>query len=266
MLYSPIGKEVYTGCGYAYGNKEAKEVQCSKNAKDPILKWNDTFHYCNLTRTQPVYAGCGKLYYSISKRNKNCNNTNSYKTYKWIGNDVDCKNIYPHIPQQISRNTGKLQYLQSLYKLYDGGKIKDDTMLSPNTTYHQKVYNQLKKEEDMYNAHHRTKERIIHFNNEASRRKGNIITVVIGAFSSFLIALFGYILRSNGVINNNTYFVFLCVSLVSFFSISVLFNKFSLQKFEKISLFVKQEIEKGGDALNVAALEWVDDNCDCSKK
>ena len=34
----------------------------------------------------------------------------------------------------------------------------------------------------------------------------------------------------------------------------------------EIKNLIKQEIEKGGDALNVAALEWVDDNCDCSKK
>jgi len=107
------------------------------------------------------------------------------------------------------------------------------------------------------------KTRLAEINNEAARHKGNVIMVITGAFSAFFIALLAWIGYLYGNISMQTMLGMFVVATVVFVIFAIGLNKYAVRKFEKISRKLKKEIVHEGDKLNMAALQWVDDNCDC---
>ena len=177
--------------------------------------------------------------------------------------NVSIKKNYPELDRRYQINKNNLDYMNTMYTKYVDNiqPIQDDNILSSNT-YYNKTYNTIKNQNDLSKAQYQTKERIIQFNNEEARIKSNKIMVMKGAFSSFFIGLFGYVLRNANVIGDGTYITMLLLSIGTFFSFSFVFNPYT---FKKISTYVKKEITEQGDKLNHAAVQWTDDNCDCSK-
>jgi len=180
--------------------------------------------------------------------------------------NVNLEKAYPELYTRASQNEGNLGYMKDKvikrFKETNDITLESDIIASSNT-YYQKTYNELKKQDDLSKAHYHTKERIIELNNEEARKKSNTIMVMKGAFSSFFIGIFGYVLRNANVINDGTYIAMLLISVGTFFSFSFIFNPYT---FKKISNYVKKEITEQGDKLNLAAVQWADENCDCSKK
>ncbi len=70
---------VYTGCGYTYKTKDARDTQCGRGGTS---KWiGDGVNESTMTREQVVYTGCGYTYASKNARDKQCGRGG---TSKWI--------------------------------------------------------------------------------------------------------------------------------------------------------------------------------------
>lgn len=107
------------------------------------------------------------------------------------------------------------------------------------------------------------KTRLVEINNEEARNKNHKIMVILGAFSSLFIALLGWVGYMSGNISINTMFGMFGLAAIVFIIIAIGLNKYAWKKFKKYSDKLEKEIIREGDKLNLDALQWVDDNCDC---
>jgi len=107
------------------------------------------------------------------------------------------------------------------------------------------------------------KTRLAEINNEAARHKSNVIMVITGAFSAFFIGLLAWVGYLSGNISMRTMLGMFVAAVIVFLVFAVGLNKYAVRKFKKFSKKLKKEIIHEGDKLNLAALQWVDDNCNC---
>lgn len=133
-----------------------------------------------------------------------------------------------------------------------------------------KMYNNFidtlkQKEEDIDNEL-QVKARLIEINNEAARKKNSMIMTITGSFMAFSVGVFAWVGFLGGMISRKTLFTLLFFGFCLFFVFSIFLNKYAIKEYKELSDETKDRILKDGNWLNLQALQWVDDNCDCSHK
>ena len=80
---TPRGSTVYTGCGYTYKTKLARDTQCGGGEAGRSIWIGDGVDESKMTRGQIVYTGCGYTYASKAARDTQCGGGEAGTT-KWI--------------------------------------------------------------------------------------------------------------------------------------------------------------------------------------
>ena len=107
------------------------------------------------------------------------------------------------------------------------------------------------------------KTRLAEINNEDARQKNSTIMVILGssvAFFIFILAIVGY---QAGKISTRGMISLFVIAVIVFFIIAIMWNTHIMKKFGRFSDKLEKEIIHKGDAMNLQALEWVDENCNC---
>jgi hypothetical protein len=78
---------VYTGCGFAYKNKSARDQQCPVSTTElKFIGDGISGNPCLLPRETPMYSGCGYLYTSEAAKNEQCPSRDD-GILKWISDN-----------------------------------------------------------------------------------------------------------------------------------------------------------------------------------
>ena len=85
----------------------------------------------------------------------------------------------------------------------------------------------------------------------------------MGAFSAVFIGILAWVGYLAGSISMRTMLGMFVLAAIVFFIVAIGLNKYAVKEFKKISDKTEKTIIHEGDKLNLAALQWVDDNCDC---
>lgn len=131
--------------------------------------------------------------------------------------------------------------------------------------YNNFIDNLKQKEEDIDNEL-QVKARLIEINNEAARKKNSMIMTITGSFVAFSVGIFAWVGFLSGMISRKTLFTLLFLGFCLFFVFSIFLNKYIVKEFKELSGETKDRILKDGNWLNLQALQWVDNNCDCPHK
>lgn len=108
-----------------------------------------------------------------------------------------------------------------------------------------------------------TKTRLIQINEEAARQKNRAVITIAGSSASIITSVLAVIFYMAGTISLRTMLSMFIMS-VAIIVISLFVVREQPQKeFVKLVKNLDSALVKGGDELNMNALEWVDKNCDC---
>lgn len=128
------------------------------------------------------------------------------------------------------------------------------------------IVGQFTEENNRIDQNIQLKTRLSEINNEAARRKNSTIMNILGASAAFFIFVFAIIGYQAGRISIRTMVTLFIVAMVVFFILAIRLNTYAMREFRKISDKLEKEIVHKGNELNIQALEWIDDNCDCGEK
>lgn len=154
------------------------------------------------------------------------------------------------------------------------GKIKDDyitldgqakstTLLRRSNDEWNNMMEQMHETDRQVTNAMQVKTRLAEINNAAARQKSSAIMYILGAFSAVFIGILAWVGYLSGNISMSTMFGMFVLAAIVFFIIAIGLNKYAVKEFKKISDKTEKTIIHEGDKLNLAALQWVDDNCDC---
>lgn len=119
---------------------------------------------------------------------------------------------------------------------------------------------------DEIERHTSVKDRLTRINQDSAQKKDDQIKVILASSTLLMIGIIAFVGYLSGVLSLTQLgvaMVVLCivaVLMVFFFNVNI--NK-ELRKVDKDIGKLQKEIIREGDKLNRAALEWVDENCDC---
>jgi|SaaInlStandDraft_1057018.scaffolds.fasta_scaffold05181_2 hypothetical protein len=139
-------------------------------------------------------------------------------------------------------------------------------MVNRTNQIYNNMVNKLKQREEDIENELQVKSRLIEINNEAVREKNSKIMTITGSFIAFSVGVFAWVGFLGGMISKNTLFKLLFFGICLFFVMALLLNKYIIKEFKELSDETKEKIQKDGDWVNLKALQWVDDNCDCPQK
>ena len=126
------------------------------------------------------------------------------------------------------------------------------------------MINQLKQNSEDIDNELNVKARLIELNNDSAREKNKTIMTIMGSFIALFVGVFAWVGFLSGMIQKHTMFMLLFIAIGLFFVIAVFLNKYMLNKYKELSDEAKKKVLHVGDRLNLEAVQWVDDNCDCS--
>lgn len=127
------------------------------------------------------------------------------------------------------------------------------------------IIGHLSEKDEMIMNNINLKARLVEINNEEARKKNSTIMVILGASVAFFIFVFAIIGYQAGKISTNGMISIIIFGLIVFFILAISLNTYFVKEFKKISNKLEKEIIHKGDELNLQALEWVDENCDCDR-
>jgi len=108
-----------------------------------------------------------------------------------------------------------------------------------------------------------TKARLIQINNEAARKKSKAIKGILSGFIGIAVVVMAVIGKMAGWVSMREAMIGVLVGVVIVI-LTVYFLQENIIKAELKNMdSARKFLIKEGDELNQAALEWVDDNCDC---
>jgi hypothetical protein len=108
-----------------------------------------------------------------------------------------------------------------------------------------------------------TKTRLIQINEQAARQKNRAVVTIAGTSTSVVIAMLAVIFYMAGMITLRTMVTMLVLSVAIVVIFLFVVREQPLKEFTKLSKEIHTGLIKEGDKLNLAALQWVDKNCDC---
>lgn len=148
--------------------------------------------------------------------------------------------------------------------LYENNLNSTESILNKSNSKWKNMMKEMQEMDDDITNEMQVKTRLIQINNEEAKNKNNFIMIILGSFSSFFIGLFGWIAYMSGKISKQNLFFIFILSAFVFVFLSVVLNTGMLEKLKKYSEEIKNILLEGGDDLNLKAIEWTDENCDCS--
>ena len=228
---------------------------------------------------QDVFDKCIKLYNlqdTIKKNEKNMTPINNI--YKHANNKTDTENFtdtpnndspmsnnYNEIKNRITSFNGQLKdRVQKDYSFLKGQVSSIGEIQSINNKWND-VIDDMHEMDSQVTNEIQVKARLTELNNDASRQKSNTIMLILNAFLTLFIFVFSWVGYLSGNLSLKSMFIYFFFGILTFIIIALSINKYTLKEFKKISNNIGNGILKAGDKLNISALEWVDDNCDCSK-
>lgn len=287
--------------GYESYCKNSKKCGCPGGSENCVPGYFKTFNNLYDEKKNPIdesivlsgYKGknCGTISGIIpgapwwdEKKFRNCvkfhdlhTNVNKelrkLKPINNIFNRIDGKKMETYAnPDEIKEDVRKraLSFNKQLKKRTKGsssfldGQLQSTELIRRSNTEWKNMMDTFEETDEKIKANMQVKQRLAEINNEEVRDKNNTIMVILGSFSSLLIGVFALVGNLSNVITTQTMFLLFLIGIIVFFIFSVGLNKYALQNFEKLSRKLKKEIIHKGDKLNLATLQWVDDNCDCS--
>lgn len=252
--HNPIAASVVAS---GYSGKSCGEI-AGKYPDDP--KWNQSlFTKCvdfqklqsgvseNLRELQPVHA----LYEDSKAEHFSVNQESSL---------YDTANGVPK--RMISFNNQLNDKIKKDYNFLHG-QSKSTSLLRRSNAEWKNMMDQMHQVDKDVTNQMQVKTRLAEINNEEARRKNHLILVIIGAFSSFFIALLAWVGYMSGRISMSTMMGMFVLSAIVFIIIAVGINTYVWKKFKRYSKKLQKEILHKGDKLNIDALQWVDENCNC---
>ena len=235
-------------------------------------KWDPkTFKSClNFYKLQKgVETQVGKLN-TVSNIYSNMNNTEQFSNQftENFSNDEYSSLYSPEngLPKRtISFNNMLHGKIKDGYKILDG-QAKSTTLLRRANDEWNDMMGQMHETERQVTNSMQVKTRLAEINNAAARQKSSAIMYILGAFSAMFISILGLVGYLSGNVSASSMFGSFVIALIVFFVIAIGFNKYAIKEFKKISDKTEKIILHEGDKLNMDALQWVDDNCDCPEK
>ena len=201
----------------------------------------------NLRNMQPVH----KLYEDSTAENFSVNQ------YSSLYDTVD------GVPKRIISFNDQLK--NKITKDYDflHGQTKSTSLLRRSNAEWKNMMDQMHQFDKDVTNQMQVKTRLAEINNEEAHHKSHFIMVILGAFSSFFIGLLAWVGFMSGNISMSTMMGMFVLSAIVFLVIAVGLNTYAWKKFKKYSKKIQKKVVHEGDKLNLDALQWVDDNCDC---
>ena len=138
------------------------------------------------------------------------------------------------------------------------------SMVKKTGNMYNSMVNELKQNADDIDSELQVKARLIELNNDAAREKNKTIMTIMGSFIALTVGVFAWVGFLGGMFSRHTMFTLFFVAIILFFVMAVFFNKYMLKEYKELSDEAKKKILHAGDRLNLEAIQWVDDNCDCS--
>lgn len=190
------------------------------------------------------------------------NNTDPTIITKWNINDKLNKELLDFLGK--ARDSSKSRYESNKTLLDKHQSILDSVQLVSDTQM--RINRAMMEEMDEIERQISVKDRLTRINQDSAQKKDDQIKVILASSTLFMIgiiALVGYLSGVLSLTQLGVAMVVLCllaILMVFFFNVNI--NK-ELRKVEKDIGKLQKEIIQEGDKLNRAALEWVDENCDC---
>jgi hypothetical protein len=229
---------------------------------------------------QDVFDGCVKLYnlqdtININEKNITPINTiyqNSTKKYNGVvENFTDTSNINDYtsmygnnngLQKRItSFNTSLGDRVQKDYSYLQGQVSSTEEMQRVNSRWNSVIDDMNEMDRQVTNEI-QVKARLTEINEDDSRQKNNTIMLILGAFITIFIFVFSGFGYLAGKISLRNMFILFFVGVLIFLMIAISLNKYTIKEFKKSNKLEKEILHKG-DELNIKALQWVDDNCEC---
>ena len=253
---NPVSKSIinkkYSGknCGEISGKYPSDNEKWNKSKFEDCVnlqKFNANID-SNLRKLQPIH----KIYKDDNIENFSVNQDKKF----YVDYDKDIIERSKSFNNQLKeKNRNNYDFLY--------GQSKSTSLLRKSNTNWKNMMDQMHDFDKEITNQMQVKTRLAEINNDASRYKSHVILVISGAFSAFFIGLFAWVGYMSGNISMSTMVGLFILATAVFIIIAIGLNTYVWKKFKKYSDKLKKDIVHEGDKLNMAALEWVDDNCDC---
>ena len=210
----------------------------------------------NLTPINTIYQNATKKNNSVVENFTNTSNITDYTSMYGNENGLQ-KRI-------TSFNTSLGDRVQKDYSFLKGQVSSTEEMQRVNNRWNSVIDDMNEMDRQVTNEI-QVKARLTEINEDDARQKNKTIMIILGAFLALFIFVFSGVGYLSGKISLQSMFSLFFIGVLVFLIVAIALNKYTVKEFKKISNKLEKEILHKGDELNMNALQWVDDNCECPK-
>jgi hypothetical protein len=252
-----------SSCGEVYGTDANKLQQCNQlaNIQETLNK-----NIGNVSSVAQAFQSIIDMPNNIVQKDPN-NKDLAYQLQQQIEQakyqDLD-NNIYGEngLRKRVSSYQMSLSERVNSMKQKVMSAAKTSESIRKAQTLNQAIYDNLQDTMSEIDKNISNKSRLIQINNEAAQKKSKAISTITGLSSIFLFLILGILGYWTKMISLQTAISMIVIGLVIGFIVFYLFRDFPKKVFDEI----EKDLVKEGDKLNLAALQWADENCDCPKE